>query len=122
MIIAISWFAHISDHRNMKNQAIDGDWIAARLKERGKEHGDQERLADYLGINGDKVSKTIKGIRKVQVSEVIPLLIFFGYTIIPPDDEFGALYERWQAMAKEEKAVMLAAARGLPAPSREAAQ
>lgn len=96
----------------MDRVQIDGGWISAQLDDK---RGEQARLARYLNIDNDKMSKTILGIRAVQTDEVIPLLIFFGYTIIPPGHALGALYDQWQESAKADRDVLLAAARGLRA-------
>lgn len=97
----------------MVREQINGEWIARRLA--GLPRGTQAKLARQLGLDNDKMSKTIRGERSVQSDEVIPLLTFFGYTIIPPDAEFSALYKQWQELATEDRAVLRAAARGLRA-------
>lgn len=90
---------------------IDGPWIKAQLTKRGQ----QAKLARALGINNDKMSKTIRGIREVQVNEVIPILVFFGYTILPPDDELRLLIEEWRELAKEDQDALRRSAKGLRA-------
>ena len=59
----------------MHMDVIDKDWIAARLTGRRGEVAD---LARAMGVSLDKASKTIKGERKVQASEIPGLLSFFG--------------------------------------------
>lgn len=57
---------------------IDADWIKARLT--GK-RGEQARLADVLGINADKMSRIMRGKRRVQPEEIPRVLDFFGETL-----------------------------------------
>ena len=59
----------------MHRDVVDKDWIAARLTGRRGEVAD---LARAMGVSLDKASKTIKGERKVQASEIPSLLSFFG--------------------------------------------
>ncbi|SMP36551.1 hypothetical protein [Shimia sagamensis] len=41
------------------------------------EHGEQTRLAEAMGIDSDKLSKILKGKRRVQAKEVPGALAFF---------------------------------------------
>lgn len=54
---------------------IDAKWIRDRLSGR---RGEQAKLAAALGINGDKMSKTLRGERRVQPEEIPKVLEFFG--------------------------------------------
>lgn len=56
-------------------EVIDGNWIKERLK---GERGEQARLAAAMGIDNDKMSKTLKGLRRVQPDEIPAVLRFFG--------------------------------------------
>lgn len=53
---------------------IDGKWISDRLT---GAWGEQARLAEAMGIDGDKVSKILKGKRNVQPAEVPRVVAFF---------------------------------------------
>ena len=66
---------------------IDKNWIAARLTGRRGEVAD---LARAMGISVDKASKTIKGDRRVQASEIPSVLDFFGLKA-PPDPSEDAV-------------------------------
>jgi hypothetical protein len=68
----------------MHMDVIDKNWIAARLT--GK-RGEVADLARAMGVSLDKASKTIKGERKVQASEIPGLLSFFG--VKAPADPSG---------------------------------
>lgn len=62
-------------------EVIDKDWIKARLTGR---RGELAELARATGLSNDKLSKILKGDRKVQVEDVPGILNFFGFT--PPVD------------------------------------
>lgn len=53
---------------------IDADWIKSKLSGR---HGEQARLAEHMGIDQDKLSKILKGVRRVQSAEVPKVISFF---------------------------------------------
>lgn len=53
---------------------IDADWIKRRLTGR---HGEKAALAKAMGIDLTKMSKVLKGERRVQSSEIPALLRFF---------------------------------------------
>lgn len=53
---------------------IDADWIKSKLSGR---HGEQARLAEHMGIDQDKLSKILKGVRRVQAAEVPKVISFF---------------------------------------------
>lgn len=54
---------------------IDGEWIKARMT---GDRGEQARLAAAMGIDNDKISKVLKGLRRVQPNEIPLVLAFFG--------------------------------------------
>lgn len=54
---------------------IDGKWIAARLT--GK-HGEKTRLAEFMGIDKDKLAKIFSGARKVKAEEIPKIMEFFS--------------------------------------------
>lgn len=54
---------------------IDANWIKSRLSGR---HGEQAQLARAMGIDNDKLSKTLRGLRRVQPEEIPAVLAFFG--------------------------------------------
>lgn len=54
---------------------IDSNWIKARMT--GK-RGEQARLAEAMGIDNDKMSKVLRGDRRVQPEEIPAVLKFFG--------------------------------------------
>lgn len=53
---------------------IDGEWIKARMT---GDRGEQARLAAAMGIDNDKISKVLKGLRRVQPNEIPLVLAFF---------------------------------------------
>ena len=53
---------------------IDANWIKERLT---GEHGEQVRLAEAMGIDGDKLSKVLRGQRRVQAKEIPGAIAFF---------------------------------------------
>lgn len=55
-------------------ETVDAEWLKERLT---GEHGEQTRLAEAMGIDGDKLSKILKGKRRVQAKEVPGALAFF---------------------------------------------
>ncbi|OGR09701.1 MAG: hypothetical protein A2341_14920 [Deltaproteobacteria bacterium RIFOXYB12_FULL_58_9] len=65
-------------------EMVDAEWIKARLT--GK-HGEQQRLADALGISPDKVNKILSGARRVQPAEIPRVLSFFGEDGAVTDEE-----------------------------------
>ncbi|WP_172332717.1 hypothetical protein [Mangrovicoccus sp. HB161399] len=64
-------------------ERIDGQWIKERLT--GK-RGEQAQLARHLGISNDKLSKTLRGERRVQESE-LPLLLEWFQLHLETDQE-----------------------------------
>lgn len=54
---------------------IDGKWIAARLTGR---HGEKAKIAKAMGIDVQKLSKVLKGIRQVQAHEIPGLMRHFS--------------------------------------------
>ncbi len=72
---------------NVRMEVINGAWIKSRLS---GVRGEQAKLARFLGISTDKLSKTLAGGREVQSEEVPKLLEFFNARIVS-DDEHGAL-------------------------------
>lgn len=61
-------------------EVVDKDWISARLT---GERGEITRLAEYVGIEKDKMTKILKGNRQVQAKEV-PLFISYFEGGHPP--------------------------------------
>lgn len=53
---------------------IDANWIKDRLS---GEHGEQARLAEAMGIDSDKLSKILRGQRRVQAKEIPGAISFF---------------------------------------------
>lgn len=56
------------------DEVVDRDWIRKRI---GKRRGLQARLASYLGLEPDKMTKIMNGSRKIQGSEVLKIMQFF---------------------------------------------
>lgn len=54
---------------------IDSEWILRHLS---GDRGERARLAEAMGIDNDKMSKTLKGLRRVQPEEIPGVLRFFG--------------------------------------------
>lgn len=72
-------------------EVIDGKWIKSRLS--GK-RGEQTRLAKYLNISTDKLTKTLAGNRNVQPSEVPLLLEFFNENVPLNQDDQLDIYQQ----------------------------
>ena len=89
---------------------IDGEWIKARLSPK---RGEQKKLADFLGIEPDKLTKTLKGIRDVQPEEVPLLLEYFKERIVPEGDgedinqQLGRLNKAGQAVLQRQLEILL---------------
>mgnify|MGYP002282943169 CR=1 FL=1 len=84
---------------------IDGNWIRSRLS--GK-RGEQAQLAQAMGLNSDKISKTLAGKRKVKAHEIPALLAFFGEASTHVDLE---LAELWSQLTAQERLFLLNSAR-----------
>ena len=54
---------------------ITPDWLREQLS---AERGLQSRLAEYLGLSADKMSKTVKGERRIQAAEAVKIAEFFS--------------------------------------------
>jgi transcriptional regulator with XRE-family HTH domain len=54
---------------------IDADWIRARLTGR---HGELKALADASGLTPDKITKILKGERRVTAQEIPRIVAFFA--------------------------------------------
>ena len=65
---------------------IDGKWIKARLS---GQRGEQARLAEAMGIDNDKISKILKGLRKVQPEEIPAVIAFFEDRTAPTRVDIG---------------------------------
>lgn len=63
---------------------INAEWIKARMT--GK-RGEQARIAEAMGIDGDKISKVLKGNRQVQPEEIPGLLKYFNETLSGVEDD-----------------------------------
>ena len=64
---------------------IDKEWLSKRLE---KKRGEQARLARFLGITNDQMSKTLKGSRRIQPEEIPRLMEFFDVNLqehVDPD-------------------------------------
>jgi hypothetical protein len=85
---------------------IDADWIKSRLK--GK-HGERARLAAAIGIDNDKMSKTLRGLRRVQSHEIPLILAFFNETSNEVDPQ---LAEVWKELEPKERVFLINAALG----------
>lgn len=77
---------------------IDGDWIKARLTGR---RGEQSRLAEYIGITKDQMTKTLSGTRRVQPHEIPKVIAFFAPATTT---EEPTLEDLLQALPDEKKA------------------
>lgn len=62
--------------------------------------GEQERLAEAMGINGDKLSKILAGKRRVQSSEVPGAVSFFQQ---PDEVEWQSLIEDLKKLSPEDQ-------------------
>ena len=56
-------------------EQINRDWLAQHLDKR---RGEQARLSRETGISKDKISKILRGVRQIQLSEA-PLIYRFFY-------------------------------------------
>lgn len=74
---------------------IDAEWIKDRLT--GK-RGEMAALARAMGIDSDKMSKVMRGERRVQPEEIPGALEFFNETLIGEHDE-----KKKRAIAKLSK-------------------
>lgn len=54
---------------------VDADWLRARLT---GERGEKKRLAEYLGIAPNKITKILNGERQIRGDEVLPLMEYFN--------------------------------------------
>lgn len=84
--------------------AIDGIWIKARLT---GVHGEQAALAREMGIDGDKMSKILRGLRQVKASEVPGVMRFFGVSEHEMDQEF---VNNWRLLNGEQRYLLKALA------------
>ncbi|MEL6467078.1 MAG: helix-turn-helix transcriptional regulator [Pseudomonadota bacterium] len=84
---------------------IDADWLNQRLTGR---RGEQAELAQAMGINDDKMSKILKGKRRVQPEEIPKVLAFFGVTDENVDPELAAV---WKELHAKERVLLLSVAR-----------
>jgi phage repressor protein C with HTH and peptisase S24 domain len=55
-------------------ETVDSDWLKRRLS---GQRGLQTKLANYLGLDAQKMSKTVSGVRRPQADEVLRILAFF---------------------------------------------
>lgn len=67
---------------------VDAEWIKAKLSGR---HGEQARLAERMGIDQDKLSKILKGVRRVQAAEVPRVVAFFEDQSEEPENKVPKL-------------------------------
>lgn len=88
---------------------IDGNWIKARLT---GERGEQARLAEAMGIDNDKISKVLKGIRRVQPDEIPRVLAFFQAEQADADDPaLQELRNLWPELSPEDRIFLRNAAK-----------
>lgn len=97
-------------------EKVDADWIRSRLT---GQHGEQERLAEAMGINGDKLSKILAGKRRVQAAEVPGAIAFFSTDYSEPDDPiWQELRSLWRKLSPDEREFLRKSAQGLASPGQ----
>jgi len=100
-VAIIALFTNLQKSDNHYMEKVDANWIRARLT---GEHGEQQRLAEAMGINGDKLSKILKGKRRVQASEVPGAIAFFQNPKREPSDpQWQDLRNLWSELTPEER-------------------
>ena len=92
---------------------VDADWIKRRLT---GERGQQARLAEAMGIDNDKMSKILRGLRKVQADEVPKVIRFFnGETLGDLTQDEKELLSAWRRLSDEHRQSVQTLLQGLPA-------
>lgn len=86
--------------------AIDKDWIRARLTGR---HGEQRDLAAAMQISADKLAKILSGTRRITAGEAARAFAFFNRE--PGFGEAPAFYAPAQVQPVKNRATFLAVAR-----------
>lgn len=85
-------------------ETLDREWLRKRL---GDERGQQAALAKALGVRRDYISKILSGERRIQASEVVPLLRFFGEELssdVP--DGLRAIMDAYRHLSPEDQAYL----------------
>ncbi|WP_145962944.1 hypothetical protein [Mangrovicoccus ximenensis] len=93
--------------RNCAMDRIDGQWIQDRLT---GERGERTRLANHLGISLDKLSKTLKGERRIQENEFPLLLKWFNVRLendkAAPDQDLQEILREARELNEEGRQVL----------------
>lgn len=89
-------------------EKIDAEWVSDHLTGR---HGEKAELAEFVGIDTDKLSKVLSGTRKIQIEEA-PRFYEFFYPMDErikqnlTDPELQEFAYQWSELTPQEKAAL----------------